>query len=275
MCTGKELRLNRIIDPQTGRTVIVPMDHGTTVGPLNGIQDLRQTVKQLAQGGADAIVVHKGMVRALDACDLAQVGLIVHLSASTILTPAKNTKTLVAGVEEAVAVGADAISVHVNLGDEMEGRMLSDLGQITAQAGPLGLPVLAMVYARGPLLKNGFDVDLVSHCARVGEELGADIVKVAYPGDAKSFGKVVRSCSLPVVIAGGEKMETEEELLRVVQGSVQGGGAGLSIGRNVFQAQDPVSLLGRLRSAVHGKKELPKARNLDQLQGEADVELCT
>ena len=136
--------------------------------------------------------------------------------------------------------------VHVNLGDENERDMLRDLGQVSSVANSWGMPVLAMVYARGPKVADSFDPQVVAHCARAGEELGADVIKVNYTGSVDSFQKVVESCCVPVVIAGGPKLDDREDLLRMASEAVQAGAAGLSIGRNIFQDHQPHHLVQAL-----------------------------
>jgi class I fructose-bisphosphate aldolase len=227
---GKVVRLERLFDRNTGRIIVVPLDHGVTVGPIYGIVDLRDTVNQIAEGGANAVLMHKGMPRCSHRGSGKDVGLIIHLSGSTSLSPFPSAKTLVGSVEDALRLGADGVSVHINLGDETERDMLHALGEVTSKADSWGMPVLAMMYARGPRIKNEFDLDVVRHCARVGQELGADVVKVPYTGDIDSFARVVESCCIPVVIAGGPKLESTTDLLAMVHDSVQAGGAGLSVG---------------------------------------------
>ncbi|MBN2140269.1 MAG: class I fructose-bisphosphate aldolase family protein [Desulfovibrionaceae bacterium] len=251
MHIGKAIRLERIFNRDTKRTIIVPMDHGVSVGPIHGLVDMREAVGNIVAGGANAVLMHKGLVRCGHRTQGKDIGLIVHLSASTSLSPFPNAKTLVCGVEEAVRLGADGVSVHVNLGDETEAGMLRDLGRIAADAASWGVPLLAMVYARGPKVKSEFDPDMVAHCARVGVELGADVVKVPYTGDPDSFARVVDACCVPVVIAGGPKMGSTEAFLRMVADSLMAGGAGLSVGRNVFQADSPQRLVAALSRIVH------------------------
>ena len=251
MLIGKSIRLERIVNRDTGRTIIVPLDHGVSVGPIEGIADMREAVTNIVAGGANAVLMHKGVVRCGHRARGRDVGLIIHLSASTSLSPFPNAKTLVCTVDEAIRLGADAVSVHVNLGDETEARMLDDLGRVTEAAGSWGMPVLAMMYARGPKIQNEFDPDVVAHCARVGNELGADIVKVSYTGDPDSFSRVVAGCCVPVVIAGGPKIDSRRALLEMIADSVAAGGAGLSVGRNVFQDPDPAKLLAAITAIVH------------------------
>lgn len=251
MHLGKKVRMERFFNRRTGRSIIVPMDHGVTVGPIEGLVDMRSAVDQVAEGGADAVLMHKGLVRCSHRGRGRDVGLIVHLSASTSLSPQANSKTLVGSVEEAVRLGADGVSVHVNLGAEDEKDMLADLGRVAADADSWGMPLLAMMYARGPKITDSYAPALVAHCARVGVELGADVVKVSYTGDVESFSRVTEACCIPVIIAGGEKMNSTRELLQMVHDSLLAGGGGLSLGRNVFQHKRPQQLMQALRGLVH------------------------
>jgi class I fructose-bisphosphate aldolase len=235
------------------------MDHGVTVGPIYGLVDLRDAVNQAAEGGANAVLMHKGVPRCSHRRHGRDIGLIMHLSASTDLSPYPNAKTLVGTVEDALKLGADGVSVHVNLGDETERHMLSELGKLTSSAAEWGMPVIAMMYARGPKVTDQYDPDVVAHCARVGMELGADIVKVNYTGDPKSFETVTRCCCIPVVIAGGPRMENDEQILRMAYDSVAAGGAGLSVGRNIFQHPDTSRLVRSLHAIVHNEAEVKDA----------------
>ncbi len=256
---GKLIRMERIMNRETGRTVIVPMDHGVTVGPIEGLIDMKTTVNQVATGGANAIVIHKGLVEGGHRRRGRDVGLIIHLSASTNLSPFPNAKTLVCTVEEAIKVGADAISVHVNIGNGSEREMLSDLGQVARTASEWGIPVLAMMYPRGEKIKDEYDVGVIKHVARLGAELGADIIKVSYTGSVESFREVVMGCPVPVVIAGGPKMSSDREILEMVKGSVEAGGAGVSIGRNIFQHREPSRMVGAISLLVHENSSVEEA----------------
>ena len=259
MHIGKAIRLERIFNRNTGRTIVVPMDHGVTVGPIDGLVDMREAVGKVVEGGANAVIEHKGLVRCGHRAEGRDVGLIVHLSASTALSPFPNAKSLVASVEDAIRIGADAVSIHCNLGDETESAMLADFGKISSDAANWGIPLLAMVYARGPKIENEYDPAVVAHCARVGTELGADVVKVCYTGEIDTFAKVCDACCVPVVIAGGPKLDSTEDFLQMVHDSLEAGGAGLSVGRNVFQHKDPTRLVEALNMVVHGDESVETA----------------
>ena len=259
MMIGKKIRLERIINRHTGRTVIAPMDHGVSNGPMKGIIDIDKTVESISQGGADAILMHKGIVEQGHRGYGKDIGLIVHLSASTSLAPNPNNKVIVTSVEKAIQLGADAVSVHVNLGSETESEMLQELGEISETCSYWGIPLLAMMYPRGQNVENEHDVELVKHAARVGSELGVDIVKTNYTGDPDSFKEVVEGALVPVVIAGGPKVDTDEELLQMVKDSIEVGGAGVAFGRNLFQAENPGKITKAISEVVHNDLEVNEA----------------
>src|SRR6056297_1180019 len=240
---GKQIRMERVVDRNSGRTLIVPLDHGVTVGPIYGISDIKTTVASVAEGGATAIVEHKGLIGAGHRRHGGDIDLIIHLSASTSLSPPPHSKALVCSVEEALKLGADAVSIHVNIGDSQEKEMLNDFGRVSYEARTWGLPLIAMVYPRGERIKDEYDVSVVKHAARVGSEMGADIVKVSYTGSPESFREVVEGSTIPVVIAGGAKMDSDTDILEMVRGAIDAGGAGVSIGRNVFQHKNPTGLV--------------------------------
>ncbi|MGD9973936.1 MAG: 2-amino-3,7-dideoxy-D-threo-hept-6-ulosonate synthase [Desulfatirhabdiaceae bacterium] len=259
---GKNIRLERIINRNTRNTVIVPMDHGISVGPIQGIINVRDAIQKVSEGGANAIVEHKGLVRAGHRGKGKDIGLIIHLSASTCLSMYPNAKTLVCTVEEAIRLGADAVSIHVNLGNGYEKEMLKDFGKVSYDAKLWGMPLLAMIYPRGENIKSEFDVEVIRHAARVGDEMGADIVKVSYTGSTETFREVVAGCSIPVVIAGGPKMDSDMEILEMVKGAVDAGGAGASIGRNVFQHQNPTAMVQAIAGIVHDGLDVDAALRL-------------
>lgn len=259
---GKRIRMERIINRNNGRTVIVPMDHGISMGPIDGLKDMKTAIHNVAEGGANAIVEHKGLVGEGHRGEGKDIGLIIHLSASTSLSPFPNVKTLVCSVEEAIKLGADAVSIHVNLGNGQEKEMLRDFGKVSYEARMWGIPLLAMIYPRGEKIKDEYDVAVIKHAARVGDEMGADIVKVSYTGSLETFREVVEGCSVPVVIAGGPKMDSDREILEMVKGSIEAGGAGVSIGRNVFQHKDPTRMVKAISAIVHDDDSVEDALSL-------------
>ncbi|HJJ28726.1 MAG TPA: 2-amino-3,7-dideoxy-D-threo-hept-6-ulosonate synthase [Methanocorpusculum sp.] len=232
---GKTIRMERILDRSTKKLVVVPLDHGMSFGPVSGLTAMRETVDAVARGGATAVVLNKGMIQTAHRGFGKDVGLIMHLSAGTGLGGDPDGKVIVSSIEEALTFGADAVSIQINLGADSEGEMLKSAGEISRSCARWGMPLLAMVYARGPHIKNPENPDAIKRCARAAAELGADLVKTSYTGDIDTFREVVRGASIPVLIAGGPKMQTDLELLTMVRDAIDAGAAGVSIGRNIFQ----------------------------------------
>jgi len=247
---GKLIRIERIVDRNTRKTVIVPMDHGVTVGPIKGLINMGKTVDMVAEGGANAVVGHLGLPLHGHRGAGKDIGLILHLSASTSLGPDPNHKVLVNTVQWALKMGADAVSVHINVGADDEAKMLEDLGRVAVECMEWGMPLLAMMYPRGPKIEDEKDVEVVKHAARVGAELGADIIKCPYTGSAETFKEVVEGCPAPVVIAGGSKT-SDEETLKMIEGAMKAGAAGISMGRNAFQHENPTKLVRAACAIVH------------------------
>lgn len=248
---GKEIRLERIMDRNTGRAVVIPMDHGFTMGQIEGLCNMTETVNAVSEGGANAIVLHKGMVKGGHRKHGKDIGLIVHLSASTSMNPDPNDKVIVCTVEEAVALGADAVSIHINLGAPNESRMLESAGEVVRDCNRWGIPLLIMIYPRG----KGIDPtspQSIGHCVRVAEELGADLIKTNYTGDPETFRRITAACSVPVMIAGGEK-GGDMETLTTIRDAIDAGAAGVCMGRNAFQRDDPARFIAAISRVVHGR----------------------
>ena len=246
---GKTIRLRRLFPDDKRRLFSVPLDHPLSMGPIDGLEELAPLARELQDGGAVLLIVTKGAVREL-APILAPATLLgVHVSASTSLGPTSNYKRLVGTATEAVSLGADLLSVQVNFGVAEEGDMLTDLGVAADQCRQLGLPLLCMAYVKKT---NGGTPDELRHAARAAADLGADIVKTSYPGSSEEFAKLCRTTPVPVLIGGGVRLDDEAAFLRVVEESIRSGGAGICIGRNLFQRRPVAPLARRIASLLHG-----------------------
>ncbi len=254
MTAGLHARLDRI--STNDRYLIVPMDHGITMGAVKGLVDIESTIDGVTRGGADAVLTQKGIAgRVHD--NKNDAGYIVHVNASTTIGPDENDKRMTATAEEAVRAGADAVSLHINVGSTYEPTQIEDLAALTDDADRLGLPVLAMAYARGPGV-DSTDPESLGHAVRLAEELGADVVKTGYSGDGDSFERVTESTRLPVVIAGGSK-GTNRETVEMVRGAMDGGAAGVSMGRSIFQHDDPEGIARAVSTVVHDDGDADEA----------------
>ncbi len=243
---GKDTRLRRI--GKENKFLIIPMDHGTTVGPLRGLYNIEKTIADVSEY-ATAILLHKGVIRALK--NVPDIGIIMHLSASTVLGSEPNWKVKVGSVQEAVRLGVDAVSIHINLGNIREPYMLQHIGEISEQCDLWQIPLISMIYPRGENIKDPYDMKTLSHVVRLGAELGSDIIKTNYTGDPKTFEKVVESSFKPVIVAGGPKTKTEQEFLEMIKGAMDAGAAGVAIGRNVFSSDDPGKMVKAISSIMY------------------------
>ena len=125
--------------------------------------------------------------------------------------------------------------------------MIADFGRVARDCRRLGMPLLAMCYPRGKNVKSQYDIEVVRHCARLAAELGADVVKTNYTGTVESFKEVVKGTPIPVVIAGGPKMDNDNALVTMIHEAMQAGAKGVSIGRNVFQHEDVAGMTRIIR----------------------------
>jgi fructose-bisphosphate aldolase/2-amino-3,7-dideoxy-D-threo-hept-6-ulosonate synthase len=246
MTPGITARLQRI--GTDGRYVVVPMDHGITLGAVTGLKDIESTIDAITRGGADSVLTQKGIARRVHEHKNG-AGYIVHLNGSTVIGPDANDKRRTGSVEAALRAGADAVSFHINVGSTHEREQIEELGRLTDEAAEYGVPVLAMAYARGPDIDSA-DPEALGHAVRLGEELGADLIKTGYSGDSDSFEHVCESTSRPVLIAGGSP-DGDLESLQMVRGAMDGGGAGVSMGRTIFQHDHPERIARAVSLVVH------------------------
>ena len=246
---GKEVRLRRLFPDPKRRLFSVPLDHPVSMGPIDGLEALGPLATELQEGGADLLIVTKGAVRELLPVLSPRTLVGVHVSASTSLGTTSNLKVLVGTAEEAVSLGADLLSIQVNFGVPEEPEMLRDLGVAADQCRQLGLPLLCMAYVKKA---NGGTPDELRHAARAAADTGADIVKTSYPGSRGEFAALCRTTPVPVLIGGGLRLDDEEQFLQIVRESLAAGGAGICIGRNLFQRRPVAPLARRIADLLHG-----------------------
>lgn len=241
-------KVARLFHGESRRTVLIPLDHGLAQGPIDGLSDLPKLLSELADADVDAVVLNPGMAASC-ADSLAHhpdLGLIVHLSAGSGLAQHVKRRSVVAAVDSALPLGADAVSVHLNVGADDDIPQLRELAATSARCRVVGMPLLAMMYLADGTTK----VDRLAHAARMAAELGADIVKIPYPGEV-GLRAIVESVPRPIVCAGGRiGGATVAEIVTAVRRS---GAAGVAIGRQVFGASDPAAAARELVTSVHAR----------------------
>jgi len=247
--TGKLLRMRRLSSANDGRHLFVPLDHSVSDGPVVPHHRWHDLLRDLVEGGADAIIVHKGRARLVPPAILASCALVVHLSAGTAHAADTNAKVLVGDAEDALRLGADAVSVHVNIGADTEERQLADLGAVATACEAWGLPLIAMIYPRGPRIVDPHDPALLAHVVNIAADLGADLVKTSVTLPVGRMAEVVANSPVPVLAAGGPT--DGGDLIAYATELMNAGCAGLAVGRKVFTSTNPASVVARLAAVVH------------------------
>lgn len=248
--TGKSLRLGRLFQDEKSPLFVVPLDHTVTDGPFTDNNGYATLLEAMACNGVDAVVVHKGRMRQISRDAYARLSWIVHISASTRYAPEPNHKYKVGEVEDCLRRGADAISVHVNLGASTEGQQIAVLAGVADDCDRLGVPLLAMLYPRGLGVQGHAPADTLAHAAALAVDIGADIVKLPLSGSAGEMRDVIRSCPIPVLAAGGS-LVSDDDFNAFVANVVRCGARGLAAGRNIFMASDPAARVRDVRKILH------------------------
>lgn len=273
--TGKNLRLKRLYKHNPERMFIVPLDHSVTDGPFAANVEYDKTLQQIAEGGADAVILHKGRLRNLSEDFYKKISVIVHVSASTRYASDVNEKYIVANVEDAVRRGADGISAHVNLGSDTEQQQLRDLAALSDSCEKFGIPLLAMMYARGEHIGNHPESQILAHAAALAADLGADIVKLSLPRNADQINWITSHSPIPVLAAGGSKLN-EADFMHYVKQVIDGGATGLAAGRNIFMSGDVTGMVRRTRRQLDQDDSLfgiKKLRNDERAMFSSDERL--
>jgi putative autoinducer-2 (AI-2) aldolase len=258
---GMESRLRRIIRKDTGRSLVIAVDHGMALGPMAGILDLKKTVQELdATGRVDAWLITKGMYTYTFE-PAGNPGVIMRASgAATIAGPDLTHEGITASVEEALALGVDAVAASAFIGSEFEHETLVDMASLATECRKWNVPLLGVMGLGKTNEEKKKDPRFIALGARVGAEHGADIIKTYYT--ETDFEKVVAGCPVPVMIAGGPKCETDLDTLNMIHGALQGGAKGIVMGRNVWQSPHPSALLTAVYGLIHENMAVKEAVEL-------------
>lgn len=244
---GIRNRLSQIIQPDTKRTVMLAVDHGYFLGPTHKLENARATIEPLIPY-ADALMLTRGILRTSVDPD-AHVPVVLRVSGgSSIVGQDLSNEGITTSIEEAIRLNAAAVALSIFIGTEYEHQTLMNLAHLVDQAKPYGLPVLAVTAVGKELGKR--DMRFLALSCRIATELGASFVKTYY---CDEFEKVVESCPVPIVIAGGPKLETELDALVLARDALEKGAVGVDMGRNIWQSPHPVAMIKAVRAVVHQK----------------------
>jgi DhnA family fructose-bisphosphate aldolase class Ia len=268
---GKSLRLKRVIDA-AGASVICALDHGMTSPTfLDPLADIGLRTREAVAGGANVIMMSKGMIRLAADAFSSTTSLALLLSASAQTDGECPEVVQVAEVEEALRLGADAVVLFTALGGETEPAMIRTLAMIGREAEALGIPLIAeaefpTTYASVEDLRERYGFEYLRRNVRLCCELGADIVKTNWPGDGESFARLIEAANgIPVVLAGGSRLD-DAELLRRMELAVAAGAIGCSVGRNIFMHRSPEAITRALSRVI--RERWPAVEALSSLEQE-------
>ncbi len=250
MSPGKQIRLNRLLR-QDGKTVIVALDHGIAgIAPLAKLERPECLISAITAAGADALLITPGLAKSFSGI-FGHAGIIVRVDCGpTTLTGEWSETRPALAVEDAIRLGADAVAAMGIVGAPGESASLQALANLASHCDRWGMVLLAEMLPGG-FAASEMSVDQIAAAARVGAELGADLIKIRYSGTAESFRTVTRNCYCPVVVLGGSK-QNPEQLLSSTRAALSAGAIGVAVGRNVWQAENPGSIVALLVEAVHG-----------------------
>ncbi|MBI5632424.1 MAG: 3-hydroxy-5-phosphonooxypentane-2,4-dione thiolase [Nitrospirae bacterium] len=239
---GLKNRLSRVIKPD-GRTVMLAVDHGYFLGPTSGLEDAGKTIKPLLSH-ADALMPARGVLRtSVDASTETPIVLRVS-GGNSILDEDLSDEGITVSMEDAIRLNVAAVALSIYVGSPNQKETLLNLARLVDEGQRYGIPVLA-VTAVGKSM--GRDARYLSLCCRIAAELGAHFVKTYY---CEGFEKVVKTCPVPLVMAGGKKLP-EAEALELTYNAIKRGAAGVDMGRNIFQAEAPVAMIQAVKAIVH------------------------
>jgi putative autoinducer-2 (AI-2) aldolase len=253
---GKKNRLSRIIKPETGRTVMLAVDHGYFLGPTHKLEAPEETITPLLPY-ADALMLTRGVLRNCVSPETS-VPIVLRVSGgSSIIGADLSNEGITASMEDAVRLNVAAVALSIFVGSDYEHQTLMNLAILVDMAEEYGIPVLAVTAVGKELGKR--DERFLSLSCRIAAEQGASFVKTYYCED---FEKVVGSCPVPVVIAGGPKLETELDAFKLAHSAIQKGAKGVDFGRNIWQNPNPIGMIKAIRAIVHENASAENAQKI-------------
>lgn len=253
MSWGKRNRLSNIIKPDTGRTVMLAVDHGYFLGPTTGLEAPGKTIAPLVSY-ADSLMLTRGVLRTSVDPGIS-TPIVLRVSGGTSILSELSNEGITVSIEEAIRLNVAAIALSIFVGAPYERQTLLSLTTLVDKAERYGIPVLAVTAVGKEMVR---DARYLGLCCRIAAELGASIVKTYY---CEGFEEVVQKCPVPVVIAGGKKIP-ERDALQLAYNAVQHGAVGVDMGRNIFQSDHPVGMIKAVRSIVHENAAVDQAFEL-------------
>ncbi len=249
------MRLASILG-RDGRTFIGAMDVSIPRGVLQGLVDPQAVAAMFVDAGANALLLHEGLVDVCLPAFAGRAGLIIKLTTASWEAEDPTRRVQVTSVRRAAALGAAAVAVNCFLGVAHDGDLLTQLGRIAEDCHIHGMPLIPLI---NPRPADAFDPERVAYVCRVGAELGGDVVKSDYPGTPEAFARAVGVCPRPVIIEESPLPMTPEGTLRTVEGVLRAGGAGVMFANRIWDAPRPRVLARAVAGMVHEQWSLGQA----------------
>lgn len=253
---GMKNRMSRLISPKTGKAVWLAIDHGYFLGPVSKLEEPAKTIKPLLEF-TDALMLTRGVLRNCIDASIDKPIILRVSGGNSIVGPALSNEAIQTSMEEAIRLNASAVALSIYIGTEHEHQTLKALSELVNEGQRYGMPVLAVTAVGKELEKR--DARYLGLCCRIAAELGAQVVKTYYCED---FEKVVRSCPVPLVIAGGPKLKTELDALKLAYEAIREGAVGVDMGRNIWQSPNAVGMIKAIRKIVHEGSSIKEASKL-------------
>ncbi|WEU40836.1 MAG: 3-hydroxy-5-phosphonooxypentane-2,4-dione thiolase [Candidatus Odinarchaeum yellowstonii] len=250
---GLKNRLSRIIQPKTGKTVMLAVDHGYFLGPTTGLEQPRKTIMPLAPY-ADSLMLTRGVLRTCIDPTI-NTPVVLRVSGGTSILTELSNEGIITCMEDALRLNACGVALSIFVGAQYERQTLLSLASLIDEGERVGMPVLAVTAVGKDMARDSRYLGLA---CRIAAELGAHMVKTYY---CEGFEKVVESCPVPIVIAGGKKIP-EKDALTLTYNAIQAGAVGVDMGRNIFQSEAPVAMIKAVRAVVHEGYTPDEAFNL-------------
>ncbi|MDP6138787.1 MAG: 3-hydroxy-5-phosphonooxypentane-2,4-dione thiolase [Candidatus Woesearchaeota archaeon] len=254
MCWGLRNRLSKVISPKTGKTVMLAVDHGYFQGPTTGLRELKKAIDPLIPY-ADCLFITRGMLRN---CVDPQTKSPIFLRVSggpSILKDDLSDEHITTSMTEALRLNAVGVGMSIFVGGVNESRTVANLGKLVNEAEEYGMPVLAITAVGKEMAR---DERYLGLACRMAAEQGAHIVKTYY---CDNFKEVVKACPVPIVIAGGKKID-EKDALQMARNAIDDGAIGVDMGRNIFQSENPVGMIKAINAVVHKNASVDEAFNI-------------
>ena len=252
---GMTNRISKIIKPENGRCVMLAVDHGYFLGPTEKLEVPQKTIEPLLPY-VDSIMLTRGVLRT-SLPPISNVPIVLRVSgASSIIGEDLSNETITTSIEDAIRLNVSCLALSIFVGSKYEHQTLANLATLVDNGQKYGIPILAVTAVGKEMVR---DARYLGLACRIAGELGAHVVKTYY---CENFEKVIEGCPVPVIIAGGKKLEKEIAVLELTFNAINEGASGVDMGRNIWQSEHPIAMIKAVRSIVHGGFSIKEAADL-------------